>query len=83
MSIVRSNLIKDEGYSPYCGQEPPLNSGKLCPARWPRSKFEWSLKQFKCPSCGWVSDFDPDFITEYIDKWKLTKDTKFRPCPWA
>lgn len=77
MSIVRDNLMKEEGYTGYCGND------KKCPGRWPRTIFSWGIKQFKCPACGWVSGFDSDFIASYIKKWNFTEDTKFRPCWWG
>jgi len=80
MSIVRKNLMNEEGYTGYCGQAPEIEGGKICPGRWPRTVFVWKLKQFKCNACGWVSKYDEEFITEYIAKWKFTSETKFYPC---
>ena len=58
MSIVRENLMKQPGYTPYCGAD-------KCAARWPRTRFNGS--QFAC-SCGWRSDFEPTFIAEYVNR---------------
>lgn len=60
-SIVRENLMTEEGYSPYCGAE-------NCYLRMPRTKWDSSLNQFTC-SCGWVSNFPADFIQRYKQKW--------------
>lgn len=59
MSIVRDNLMEQEGYSPYCGNND-------CFLRWPRTTFNG--KQFEC-KCGWKSQFPTDFICEYKHKW--------------
>jgi len=59
MSIVRDNLMNRNEYAPYCG-----NMDK-CHA--PRAPFNG--KQFECPSCGWESGFDEEFISEYKTKW--------------
>lgn len=56
MSIVRENLLTRLGYSPYCGAD-------RCRGTWPRTVFNG--KQFRCPSCGWESKFEPEFIEEY------------------
>lgn len=57
-SIVRNNLMKREGYSPYCGNG-------SCMARAP-----FNGKQFQCPRCNWVSGFEPEFIEQYKERWK-------------
>jgi len=64
MSIVRKNLMNQQGYAPYCGgaMDPKSN----CPM--PRTR--WDGEQFKC-SCGWRSEFPADFIAEYKAKWNL------------
>jgi len=61
ISIVRRNLMKDEGYAPYCGEP-------KCHLLWPRTVF--NSKQFTC-SCGWKSDFPKDFIKQYKEKWGI------------
>jgi hypothetical protein len=54
VSIVRENLLKDRGYTPYCG-------GKNCPCM-PRTEFK--RDQFECGTCGWRSTFEPEFIEQ-------------------
>ena len=61
MSTVRRNLMEEPHYSPYCGAE-------RCYFSWPRTSFDG--EQFKC-HCGWRSQFEPKFITEYKKKWDL------------
>lgn len=61
-SVVRDNLMNQRGYSPYCGND-------KCPVV-PRASFNG--KQFVCKSCGWVSQFDPKFISQYKRKWRLS-----------
>ena len=58
MSIVRENLMTRPGYTPYCG-----NGHCSMP------RTNWTGGQFKCPYCGWVSQFPADFIAEYKAKW--------------
>lgn len=59
LSTVRRNLLEQEGYSPYCGNT-------NCTRQWPRAHFNG--KQFEC-SCGWVSEFDQEFIELYKKTW--------------
>lgn len=59
MSIVRENLMKEPGYSPYCGND-------KCHLRWPRTR--WNGSQFTC-RCGFVTQFDAEFIAAYKAKW--------------
>lgn len=59
MSIVRDNLMTQEGYAPYCGADD-------CPVRMPRTHFNG--KQFYC-RCGWHSAFEAEFIEAYKAKW--------------
>ena len=59
MSIVRENLMTVPGYKPYCGSE-------NCFLRWPRTHY--NAGQFRC-ACGWVSNFEPEFIAAYEAKW--------------
>jgi hypothetical protein len=63
-TIVRQNLMDDPNYRPYCGSN-----------NWTGSKLEcnnprtiWTDNQFKCPNCGWVSQFPKDFIDRYKQK---------------
>ena len=62
MSIVRENLMKRAGYTPYCGSFE-------CRWRMPRTHFDG--EQFVC-SCGWRSEFPQDFIAKYKARWNLT-----------
>jgi hypothetical protein len=55
LSIVRQNMLKHPGYTPYCGSE-------NCSHYWPRTRFNGS--QFEC-GCGWTSKFEPEFIDKY------------------
>jgi hypothetical protein len=48
------------GYTPYCG-------GEKCGGMWPRTN--WNGSQFRCGSCGWISQFPAEFIAEYKAKW--------------
>lgn len=61
MSIVRENLMTREGYAPYCGWDGCRTM--------PRTHF--INGQFQCPSCGWRSEFDPEFVAAYRAKWSL------------
>lgn len=54
-SIVRQNLLNEPGYTPYCGND-------KCRTM-PRTIFNG--EQFDCPSCGWRSAFEPEFIAKY------------------
>lgn len=63
-SIVRRNLMTQPGYTPYCG-------AGTCRFRWPRTAFNG--RQFEC-ICGWRSDFEPEFIEQYVLKHIPTKD---------
>lgn len=60
-SIVRNNLMYEEGYSPYCAAQ------RKCPFNWPRMSF--TGEQFKC-RCGYVTEFPKAFIKLYKEKWK-------------
>jgi hypothetical protein len=60
-TIVRENLMTQEGYRPYCGS---LNG---CD----NPRTSWNGEQFVCPYCGWTSQFPNDFISRYKDKWNL------------
>lgn len=63
MSIVRDNLMNEEGYSPYCGR-----GYSACTFRMPRTTF--TDDQFEC-RCGWRSEFPDEFIEEYKKKWEI------------
>ena len=60
MSTIRENLMNEQGYTPYCGNDE-------CWGRWPRTKY--SAGQFHCQFCNWKSQFPPEFIEEYKKKW--------------
>lgn len=64
-TIVRENLMTQEGYSPYCGND--ISQYKIGGCNNPRTKFTGF--QFKCPKCGWISQFPIEFITRYKSKW--------------
>lgn len=68
-SIVRNNLMNQEGYAPYCGSELCAPRTPQSPDRWPRTKWIEKLNQFKCPKCGWTSQYPNDFIARYKKKW--------------
>ena len=63
MSLIRDNLMKEPGYSPYCGSD-------SCWVGLMRTKFDG--EQFVC-RCGWRSQFPADFIAEYKAKWGIEK----------
>ena len=59
VSTVKQNIMNDKYYTPYCGA--------MCKVM-PRTVRVGD--QFRCPSCGWVSEYPEDFIAEYNKKWK-------------
>lgn len=61
-SIVRQNMMDDESYRGYCGN----NSCRTTP----RTKRLENLQQ-KCPDCGWESKFPESFLKRYKEKHKL------------
>lgn len=65
-SVVRENLMTREGYSPYCGNN--ISRDKKGGCNNPRTN--WNGEQFVCPQCGWTSNFPPDFITRYKQRWQ-------------
>ena len=65
ISTVRENLMNQEGYTGYCGNDLPRYTLGGCSN--PRTKF--IKDQFYCPECGWVSQFPSDFIDRYKIKW--------------
>jgi hypothetical protein len=65
LTIVRENLMNEEGYSPYCGNPISRNESGGCSN--PRTKFNG--EQFVCSKCGWISQFDSDFILRYRSTW--------------
>lgn len=66
-TIVRENLMTEEGYTGYCGDEYCKPRTPYSTDRWPRTV--WTGEQFKCPKCGWVSQYPKDFIDRYKEKW--------------
>lgn len=56
--VIRTNLLTDKTYSPYCGD------GSRCTM--PRTKFNG--EQFVCPQCKWTSAFPADFISLYKEQ---------------
>jgi hypothetical protein len=67
LSIVRTNLMNEQGYVGYCGNSWNEQKRKGCDM--PRTKWDAELNQFRCPKCGWVSQFPPEFITRYKERW--------------
>ena len=67
LSIVRTNLMNEKGYSGYCGNNLPRSVKGGC--SWPRTK--WNGSQFTCPECGWVSQYPEEFIKRYKLKWGI------------
>jgi predicted RNA-binding Zn-ribbon protein involved in translation (DUF1610 family) len=65
LSIVRTNLMNQQGYSPYCGNNIARDAIGGCNN--PRTKFNG--QQFVCPNCGYVTEFPSDFIARYKAKW--------------
>lgn len=57
-STVRTNLLTQPGYTPYCGSD-------KCNWHWPRVKWSGITEKFYC-ECGWVSGFQEEFIQEYL-----------------
>lgn len=60
MSAVRHSLMNEANYTPYCGSEWRHRISA------PRTQYQDG--QFHC-TCGWVSEFEPEFIAEYKKKW--------------
>lgn len=54
-SIVRSNILEDQGYVPYCD----------CP-RLVRIKSNGVGKQMSCDKCGTKTKFSQEFLNEWI-----------------
>lgn len=66
-TIVRQNLMTQEGYTPYCGSDIARHEMGGCDN--PRTK--WNGQQFVCHKCGWCSKFTADFIERYKERWKI------------
>lgn len=57
-----------QGYTPYCGN---IRDDWSSPCKeQPRTRF--TGEQFRCPDCGWLSSFEPEFIQQYREKWGIT-----------
>ena len=63
-STVRMNMFNEPNYAPYCGVAICFN----------RAPFDTNFKQFRCHSCGWLSDFPYAMILKYGQVWAM---------PWA
>ena len=68
-TVIRENLMTQEGYSPYCGSDIPRDFVNGCDN--PRTKYNSKLNQFVCPHCGFTTRFAPDFIKRYKEKWNI------------
>lgn len=82
ISTVRTNMMNDVTYRGYCGNSWAEQSRKGCDM--PRTQWVAELKQFRCPKCGWVSQYPDDFIKRYINQHNLEKDrvtTKWKDVP--
>lgn len=62
-SIVRTNLLADINYRPYCGNNVGCYN--------PRTEYIPTEWQFICPNCKWRSSFPTDFIKQYKKKHNL------------
>ena len=67
LSIVRSNLMNEANYTCYCGNSYIEQKKKGCDML--RTKWIPELNQFRCPKCGWVSQYPKEFIDRYKAKW--------------
>lgn len=71
ISIVRTNMMNDRSYAPYCGSVFPGHPNyKTCSS--PRVRWVNELSQFRCPHCGWVSEFPKEFISRYKQKHSIS-----------
>ena len=66
-TIVRENLMTVEGYKPYCGN----NVSRFAIGGCSNPRVKWTGEQFKCPECGWLSEYPADFIERYKKRWNL------------
>lgn len=66
-TIVRRNLMDNKSYSPYCGNDIAAREKGGCN----NPRTFWNGSQFKCPRCGWTSQFPDYFITDYKNKHAL------------
>ncbi len=72
INIVRDNLMKTDNYTGYCGNNIAAREKGGCNN--PRTKWDASIGQFKCPRCGWVTGFPIEFIYRYVKKWNKECD---------
>jgi hypothetical protein len=79
ISIVRINLMTEEGYTGYCGNQKAARDAGGCNN--PRTQWDKKLRQFKCHKCGWVSAFPNDFILRYMKKWRQDELSQSSPSP--
>lgn len=66
-TIVRTNLMNDKNYSPYCGNNKAAREIGGCN----NPRTVWNGQQFACHTCGWVSNFPEYFINGYKEKHSL------------
>jgi len=71
-TIVRENLMTQEGYTPYCGN----NAGRKIAGGCSNPRTKWNGGQFRCTECGWTSQFPFDFIKKYKVRWAITNNKK-------
>ena len=83
-SIVRENLMTEQGYRPYCGNSEKIDRGKWngwaggtppdysrLPTHCSNPRTKFNGEQFICRECGWVSEFPKEFIDKYKLKWNI------------
>lgn len=68
LTIVRENLMNEQGYTSYCGNILSRNIVGGCSN--PRTVWSKEKEQFVCNECGWVSKFPINFIERYKKKYK-------------
>jgi predicted RNA-binding Zn-ribbon protein involved in translation (DUF1610 family) len=68
-TVVRENLMTEKGYTPYCGSNISRDVRGGCDN--PRTHYNKKINQFVCPKCGFTSQFPPDFIKRYKEKWNI------------
>lgn len=67
ISIVRDNLIRQEGYTPYCGNN--ISRFEKGGCNNPRMNWDGNQNQFVCPNCNYTTEFPKGFIERYKAKW--------------
>ncbi len=65
ITIVRENLMNEEGYSGYCGN----NISRYVKGGCSNPRTKWNGGQFVCPECRWTSQYPDDFIERYKKRW--------------